>query len=102
MLRRTISVTLLIVLVLSITTSFGAAVSTPSTHIVINEFEPNPPGTDNDNEWVELYNPTSANTDVSGWTLTTTHGSTVTITISSGSISPNGLSRNSTFGPMDR
>jgi hypothetical protein len=50
-------------------------------HVVINEFEQNPPGTDKGNEWVELYNPTVSDVNVSGWTLTTTHGDTVTVTI---------------------
>jgi len=31
--------------------------------VVINEFEPNPFGLDEGNEWVELYNPTSSSVD---------------------------------------
>jgi len=53
-------------------------------HIVINEFESNPPGNDKSlsvEEWVELYNPTSNSVDISNWKLITTHGETVTITI---------------------
>ncbi|MBE9592692.1 MAG: lamin tail domain-containing protein, partial [Proteobacteria bacterium] len=44
---------------------------------VINEVESNPPGNDNSNsviEWVELYNPSSEDVDLSGWILKTTHG----------------------------
>lgn len=50
-------------------------------YVVINEFEQNPPGTDKGNEWVELYNPTVSSVNISGWTLTTTHGNTVTVII---------------------
>jgi len=51
--------------------------------VVINEFELNPSGNDNlltVFEWVELYNPTASSVDISGWTLSTTHGTMVTIT----------------------
>jgi len=50
-------------------------------HVVINEFEQNPQGEDAGNEWVELYNPTANSIDVGGWTLSTTSGVTVTVTI---------------------
>ncbi|MDI6903829.1 MAG: lamin tail domain-containing protein [Methanocellales archaeon] len=56
-------------------------VPTPAPQVVINEFEQNPAGDDAGNEWVELYNPATINVDISGWTLSTTHGTTVTITI---------------------
>jgi len=39
--------------------------------VVINEFELNPPGPDNDNEWVELYNSTVSKVDLEGYTLVT-------------------------------
>lgn len=58
-------------------------------HIVINEFESNPPGNDNYlsvMEWVELHNPTSNPVDISGWKLVTTHGETVTVTIPLGTV----------------
>jgi len=54
--------------------------------VVINEFELNPIGNDNELtvfEWVELYNPTASSVNISGWTLSTTHGTTVTLTIPS-------------------
>jgi len=61
-----------------------------SASIVINEVELNPPGNDNYlsvEEWVELYNPTSKDIDVGGWSLSTTHGKrTVTITIPGGTV----------------
>jgi hypothetical protein len=56
-------------------------------HVVINEIELNPSGNDNSlsvEEWVELYNPSKNSKDIGGWTLSTTHGTTVTITIPQG------------------
>lgn len=62
------------------------------SHIVINEVELNPPGNDNYKsviEWIELYNPTSASIDISGWTVSSTHGAkTKTIRISSKVLKP--------------
>jgi hypothetical protein len=37
--------------------------------VVINEFMADPAGTDGDHEWVELYNGSGVDVDVSGWTL---------------------------------
>ena len=53
-------------------------------HVVINEFEQNPSGTDSGNEWLELYNPTDNTVDVGGWKIKTTHGDTKSHTISNG------------------
>ncbi|MCW4041697.1 MAG: lamin tail domain-containing protein [Candidatus Bathyarchaeota archaeon] len=55
--------------------------------MVINEIESNPSGNDNYltvEEWVELYNPSKSSVDIGGWTLSTTHGTTVTVTIPQG------------------
>jgi len=52
---------------------------------VINEVELDPYGNDLHSdvyEWVELYNPTDEDIDLSGWTLSTTHGKTVTVYLS--------------------
>ncbi len=38
-------------------------------HIVVNEWEPNPPGTDTGKEWIELYNPSSQAVNIGGWKL---------------------------------
>lgn len=68
---------------------FNVNMKSESGHIVINEFELNPPGNDNYlsvEEWVELYNPTSTDIDISGWTLSTTHGKTVTVYIPQGTV----------------
>jgi uncharacterized repeat protein (TIGR01451 family) len=48
-------------------------------HVVINEFEQNPPGTDAGNEWVELYNPTSSDVNIGGWRLINGDGDNYTI-----------------------
>ena len=53
-------------------------------HVVINEVEANPAGTDTGNEWVELYNPTDQTVNIGGWKLSTTKGDTVTLTLSEG------------------
>ncbi|MCL2142949.1 MAG: lamin tail domain-containing protein [Methanomassiliicoccaceae archaeon] len=37
--------------------------------VVINEFELNPPGTDSNNEWVELYNSTASAVDLEGYKI---------------------------------
>ena len=38
-------------------------------HIIVNEWEPNPEGTDTAKEWIELYNPTSQAVNIGGWKL---------------------------------
>ena len=50
-----------------------------SGHVVINEVEYNPPGTDAGNEWIEFYNPTDGEVALDGWTLSKTAGKSVTI-----------------------
>ena len=43
-------------------------------HVVINEVDTNPPGSDSEtiSEWVELYNPTDKEIDVGGWKVAST------------------------------
>jgi hypothetical protein len=44
-------------------------------HVVINEFEQDPPGDDRrGGEFVELFNPTSQSVDIGKWIIYTTHG----------------------------
>ena len=63
----------------------------PSGHVMINEIEQNPTGTDYGNEWLELYNPTGSVVDLSGWELRTTAGIVETYVFPSGtSIDPGG------------
>jgi len=78
----TIIVTLFLASILDIT--LAASVS-PTEHVVINEFDQNPPGWDYEGiEWVELFNPAENDVDISGWKLSTTRGETVTVTIPEG------------------
>jgi len=84
----TIIVTLFLASILNIAlaasvTKFSA--SSPTEHVVINEFDQNPPGWDYEGiEWVELFNPAENDVDISGWKLSTIHGETVTVTIPEG------------------
>jgi len=51
--------------------AFGVAAANPSgDNVVINEIYPNPPGTFDGAEFIELYNPTGSPIDISGWVLT--------------------------------
>jgi len=47
----------------------GVVQANPVDHVVMNEFEQDPPGDDYAPfvEWVELYNPTNSPVDISGW-----------------------------------
>lgn len=38
-------------------------------HIIVNEWEPNPEGSDGGKEWIELYNPSSQAVNIGGWKL---------------------------------
>jgi len=61
------------------------SIITSKESIVINEVELNPYGDDLHSdvyEWVELYNPTDEDINLSGWTLSTTRGKTVTVYLS--------------------
>jgi PKD repeat protein len=50
----------------------------PAEHVVINEFDQNPPGWDYEGgEWVELFNPTENDVDLSGWKLFSTQAVTM-------------------------
>jgi gas vesicle protein len=68
--------------------------------VVINEVEANPAGADEGNEWVELYNPSGYAVDIGGWMLSTTHDTTVTLTIPDGTIIDPG--QYLTFGYQDQ
>lgn len=58
----------------STSTDDGNNGSSVANHVVVNEFEMNPSGTDSGNEWVELYNPTSSSVSIGGWKIKTTGG----------------------------
>lgn len=52
-------------------TEMGTITLTSVGNILINEFQPNPEGTDAGNEWVELYNNGTTEVNLTGWTLET-------------------------------
>lgn len=54
-------------------------------HIIINEMDQNPKGTDSKKEWIELYNPTTKNVDIGGWRLANSH-SVKTVCIPPGTV----------------
>ena len=64
------------------------------SHVVINEFEQNPPGDERytGGEFVELFNPTGSPVDIGGWSLSTTHGNICSYTIPSGTTMAKGPS----------
>lgn len=71
--KHVITLVMAFVMILSIPTS--------AITIVIYAFDQNPAGNDEGNEWVALYNPSNTSINVSNWTLSTTHGTTVSIKI---------------------
>jgi len=65
-----------------------------TSHVVINEFEQNPPGDERytGGEFAELFNPTGSSVDLSGWTLSTVHGELCSYTVLSGTVMGKGPS----------
>ena len=57
-------------------------------HVVINEIDINPPGDDSKtiSEWVEIFNPTNEEVDISGWQIASTTILKKTFTIADGTI----------------
>lgn len=55
---------------------FPSKVYAVSDHIVINEFMPHPSP---DPDWVELYNPTNSDIDISGWVIADSSTNKITI-----------------------
>jgi hypothetical protein len=68
--------------------SAPAYAQTITDHVVINEVDTNPFGDDSQSisEWVELYNPTDSDVDLSGWKIASTTVLKKTLTISDGTI----------------
>ncbi len=85
---------LIILLSLVLVVGISAPVSAQSItdHIVINEVDTNPPGDDSKSisEWVELYNPTDDDVDLSGWSIASTTILKKTLTIPEGTIISSG------------
>jgi hypothetical protein len=74
-----------------------AAILTPAyaqiaDHVVINEVDINPPGDDSASisEWIELFNPTDSDIDMSGWEIASTTILKKTMTIPSGTVIKSG------------
>jgi hypothetical protein len=86
------SIILLLSLVLIIGMSAPAYGQTITDHVVINEVDTNPPGDDSKfiSEWVELYNPTDSEVDLSGWKIASTTIFKKTLTIPDGTIISSG------------
>jgi hypothetical protein len=86
------SIIILLSLVLIVGISTPAYAQTITDHVVINEVDTNPPGDDFDSisEWVELYNPTDNDVDLSGWSIASTTILKKTLTIPDGTIISSG------------
>jgi len=86
------SVIILLSLVLIVGMSAPAYAQTITDHVVINEVDTNPPGDDSESisEWVELYNPTDNDVDLSGWKIASTTVLKKTLTIPEGTIISSG------------
>ena len=86
------SVIILLSLVLIVGISAPAYAQTITDHVVINEVDTNPPGDDSKSisEWVELYNPTDNDVDLSGWKIASTTVLKKTLTIPEGTIISSG------------
>jgi len=69
-----------------VTPSMGQTSET--NHIVINEIDINPPGNDASSvsEWIEIYNPTQTQIDLSGWQIASTTLLKKSLTISQGTV----------------
>ena len=77
-------------LIVGLTTSVYA--QTISDHVVINEVDTNPFGDDSQSisEWVELYNPTDSDVDISNWQIASTTVLKKTLTIPDGTVIKSG------------
>jgi hypothetical protein len=86
------SIIILLSLVLIVGISAPAYAQTITDHVVINEVDTNPPGNDSESisEWVELYNPTDGDVDLSGWSIASTTVLKKTLTIPEGTIISSG------------
>ena len=86
------SLILLLSLVLIVGMSAPAYAQTITDHVVINEVDTNPPGDDSESisEWVEIYNPTDKDVDLSGWKIASTTVLKKTLTIPEGTVISSG------------
>jgi hypothetical protein len=86
------SIILLLSIILIAGISAPVYAQTITDHVVINEVDTNPSGDDSQSvsEWVELYNPTESDIDLSGWQIASTTVLKKTLTIPDGTIISSG------------
>ena len=86
------SIILLLSIILIAGLSAPVYAQTITDHVVINEVDTNPSGDDSQfiSEWVELYNPTDDDVDLSGWQIASTTVLKKTLTIPDGTIISSG------------
>jgi hypothetical protein len=86
------SIILLLSIILIAGISAPVYAQTITDHVVINEVDTNPSGDDSQfaSEWVELYNPTDSDIDLSGWQIASTTVLKKTLTIPDGTIISSG------------
>jgi hypothetical protein len=86
------SIIILLSLVLIVGMSAPVYAQTITDHVVINEVDTNPFGDDSKSiaEWVELYNPTDNDVDLSGWKIASTTVLKKTLTLPEGTIISSG------------
>ncbi|NIP62122.1 MAG: hypothetical protein GWN01_12080 [Nitrosopumilaceae archaeon] len=89
---RLVPILIFSILIIGIIPAAVGQTDSIASNVVINEVELNPPGDDSKSiiEWVELYNPTDTEIDLSGWHIASTTVLKKTMTIDSGTtIQPN-------------
>ena len=86
------SIIILLSLVIIVGISTPTYAQTITDHVVINEVDTNPFGDDSKSiaEWVELYNPTDNDVDLSGWKIASTTVLKKTLTLPEGTIISSG------------
>ena len=87
--KSEIIISIFAVLILgSIPYTANGQLSDIADHVVINEVDINPPGDDSKtiSEWVEIFNPTNEEVDISGWQIASTTILKKTFTIADGTI----------------
>jgi uncharacterized repeat protein (TIGR01451 family) len=57
-------------------------------HVVINELDQNPKGSDSGKEWIELYNPSSSEVNIGGWRLVDSYYRKTVVLPQDASLSP--------------
>ena len=70
---------LLVIALTLLFTAIALATSSASPGVIIYAFDQNPAGSDEDNEWVTLHNPSNASVDIGNWTLENAAGERETI-----------------------